>query len=467
MFGGHAPAQPTPVEWERRQTLLNPGTATVLGWRASQAQGGVPLAFGLVRGDSLQTSTGWNLGTGRFPLWVRPVAALEGRSAGDTDQVIASEAGVRATGRLGALWFSTDARLFVEKHSDSAVASWDGESVDRSEKGDLSNATFTSWARYRSSMEWTSPIGALGFRKESPHWGPGVRGNLVLNQAAIPFPHAYWQGQFGSVSIESIWGMLSIDGEGDYRRTHDTRSLYAHRYEWRPLEDLALGVSEVLVMYNQESIASAVPFVPLFIEKGGTVERENNGSIAFDVAWRKANCLLHGEFLIDDMQEPTSLFSNKYWGNRWASNLGVVWSQATNGRDSWTVGSLEWTHIEPWVYTHFAPRTAQPEHMGRPIGNPDGPNSQSIRVQVERRRPEYGVGLGARAFWKGVDPGSSVQDTVGSRSLRGKEFLAGVDAPEWIPEVEAWKRLRLATIHGLATWERDGATVRLRMQTAI
>jgi hypothetical protein len=466
-LAGPASAQPVPVELERRKTLLNPGTTTVLGLRAVQAQGRVPLAFGLVRGDSLQRTEGWNLGAGQFPLWVQPVAAVEGRRAGDTDQVLASEAGLRATGRLGSLWFSTDARIFVEKHSDSAVESWDGESIDRSEAGDLSNATFTSWARYRSSMEWTSPIGALGFRKESPHWGPGVRGNLVLNQDAIPFPHAYWQGQFGSVSIESMWGMLSIDGEGSYRRTHDTRSIYAHRYEWRPRQDLELGVSEMLIMYNQESIASAVPFVPLFIEKGGTVERENNGSLAFDVAWRKASFLLHGEFLIDDMQEPTSLFSNKYWGNRWASNMGIVWSQATSGRDSWTVASFEWSHIEPWVYTHFVSHTAQPEHMGRPIGNPDGPNSQSIRAQIERRQPGYGISLGARAFWKGIDPGSAVQDMVGAQSLRGKEFLAGVGAPDWIPELEAWKRLGFVTIHGFAMWERDGATVRLRIQTAI
>ncbi len=368
---------------------------------------------------------------------------------------------------MGSLWFSTDARIFVEDHSDAQVQSWDGESVDRSEQGDLSNATFTSWARYRSSMEWTSPVGALGFRKESPHWGPGVRGNLVLNQNSIPFPHAYWQGQFGSVSIEALWGSLSIDGEGTYRRTHDTRSLYAHRYEWRPRPDLALGVSEALVLYNQESIASVVPFVPLFIEKGGTVERENNGSIAFDLAWRKAQCLFHAEFLIDDMQEPTSLFSDRYWGNRWASNLGAVWSHPSIDGASWMVASMEWTRIEPWVYTHFASRTAQASHMGRPLGNPDGPNSQSIRVQVERRKPDNGVSLAARAYWKGIDPGSALEDTVGAQSRRGKEFLAGVEAPVWIPELEAWKRFRFMTLHGFAMWERDGATVRLRIQTAI
>ncbi|MBK8801162.1 MAG: hypothetical protein IPN71_03730, partial [Fibrobacteres bacterium] len=90
-----------PVELERRKTLLNPGTTTVLGLRAAQSQGTVPLAFGLVRDDSLQSRFGWNLGAGQFPLWVQPVAAVESRLVGDTDQVVASEGGVRAMGRWG------------------------------------------------------------------------------------------------------------------------------------------------------------------------------------------------------------------------------------------------------------------------------------------------------------------------------------------------------------------------------
>lgn len=465
-FVGRVWSQPIPVELQRWRTLIDPQAATVLGLRAAQAERRTPLAFGLVR-DSAKAISGWNLGNGQFPLWIEPIAAFESRVAGDTDRVFASEGGIRATGRWGALWFSTDARIFVEDHSDVQVASWDGEAIDRSEEGDLSNATFTSWARYRSSVEWSSPIGALGFRKDSPHWGPGVRGNLALNQEAIPFPHAYWQGQFGSVSVESMWGSLSIDGEGQYRKTHDTRSLYAHRYEWRPHEDVSLGVSEILILYNQESIASVVPFVPLFIEKGGTVERENNGSIAFDLSWRRWQFLLHGEFLIDDMQEPTSLFSDRYWGNRWASNLGLVWSRPTKDRDSWAVASLEWTRIEPWVYTHFQPGSAQSLHMGRPIGNQDGPNSQSIRAEMEWRKPRYGIHLGGRAFWKGIDEGSSVQDTVGAKSRREKAFLAGVDQPEWIPEVGAWRRIARISLQGYASWERSAATIRLRMQTAL
>ncbi|MBK9576264.1 MAG: hypothetical protein IPK50_00020 [Fibrobacterota bacterium] len=464
---GRAWSLPTPVELERHRTLLNPGAQSVLGLRAAQAGGGSPLAFGLVREDSTRAPSGWNLGSGQIPLWIEPVAALEARLAGDTDRVVASEGGVRASGRLGSLWFSTDARIFVEDHTDLQVASWDGEAIDRSEEGDLSNATFTSWARYRSAVEWSSPIGALGFRKDAPHWGPGVRGNLALNGKGIAFPHMYWQGQFGSVSIESMWGSLSIDGEGQYRLTHDTRSLYAHRYEWRPVADFSVGISEILILHNQESIASLVPFVPLFIEKGGTVERENNGSIAFDLAWRRWQCLFHAEFLIDDMQEPTSLFSDRYWGNRWASNLGVVWSAPSAGKNTWTAASLEWTRVEPWIYTHFQPGSAQALHMGRPIGNQDGPNSQSIRAQGEWRGLRQGVSLGGRAFWKGGDEGSSVTDTVGARSRRGKSFLAGVDTPEWIPEMEAWKKIGWVALHTMASWEGNALTLRLRLQSAM
>lgn len=455
-------AQPARVEWDRPKTLLGQGFGRLAEWRASQALGEKDLRFGLVRDDA---DSSWrsalNFGSESSPLWFGPVSGVELRSVGDTDRVAQWEGGVRAMGRKGALWFSTDARIFTERHTDDAAASWDGEVVDHSTQGQLSHATFTSFSRYRATVEWATDIGAFGIRREPIHWGPGRFGNLVFNNEAIPFPYAYWQGDFGSVSLEAIWGALTIDGIGDYRRTHDTRSVYGHRYEWRPVPDLELGISEQLILFNQQSVTGLVPFVPLFIDKGETAERENNGNIAFDAAFRKWNCLFYGEFLIDDMQEPTSLFSDQYWGNRWASLLGVSWAKRRPDRSLVSVG-LEWSRVEPWVYTHFAPNSAQALNQGAPLGNPDGPNSQSIHWDVAYHAPTYGGSLDLKARWKGTDLGSSATDTIGSNTRSGKVFLAGIDRPDWEPGLKVWKSFQNVSIQGEAILVDDAWTGSVR-----
>lgn len=440
---------------------MGPTAGILESLRARQAIGIAPMRFGSTRTDDSGWMAGWNLGDSTTPLWLSPRTGLEVRTAGDTDEVVAWEAGLRAAGRKGPLWFSTDARIFAERHTHHHAASWDGNVVDRSEEGELSNATFTSWARYRATMELTTPVGAIGFRREPLHWGPGVFGNMVLNKASIPFPHLYYQGDFGQVGFEAFWGRLGIDGIGDYRRTHYTRSAYGHRYEWRPRQDLTLGVSELLILYDQESVAGLVPFAPLFIEKGEVAERENNGNIAFDAAFRKWSCLFYGEFLLDDMQEPTSLFSDRYWGNRWGALLGAMWATTLTNDRTASFG-LEWTRIEPWVYGHFEPNSAQALNMGRPVGNPDGPNSQAIQAHGAIHAGDFGASLAIKALWKGSDPGSSATDIAGP-GLRSKSFLAGVDEPEWIPETVVWKKFRNLSLYGSLRFERDATTARLRL----
>ena len=216
-----------------------------------------------------------------------------------------------------------------------------------------------------------------------------------------------------------------------------------------------------MILYNQESPAGLVPFVPLFIEKGEVAERENNGNLAFDAAFRRWSTLFYGEFLIDDMQEPTSLFSDSYWGNRWAALAGVFWTQAPDSAPAASIG-LEWTRVEPWVYTHFAPNTAQALNMGQPIGNQDGPNSESVLLTASIQKAGLGVSASIKALWKGSDSGSSTTDIASK--IKGKNFLSNVDdIPDWIPEVSLWKQFRHVQLHGSYAWKRSSSTAHMRL----
>lgn len=53
---------------------------------------------------------------------------------------------------------------------------------------------------------------------------------------------------------------------------------------------------------------------------------------------------------MDDILSPLKIFTDD-WGNKWAATLGMQYFGSLFGRD-FTVNA-EYSHVEPWVYTHF------------------------------------------------------------------------------------------------------------------
>lgn len=344
-------------------------------------------------------------------------------------------------GHLNYLSFWVDARINSESHSlidglDRTDLSWDREFIDI-QKSDTertsNNFTFISFARYRAAFTLDTDVGRLGFRRETVHWGPGVYLNLSFNHQAVPFNHVFYQGEIGPVRVWTLWGRLSRSEGGVYQQGRDTKSIYAHRYEVSLGSRVTLGVTEQLIMFNQEEPWAFVPVVPLFMEKGQGVERDNNGNLAFDITYKQPGLgLLYSEFLIDDMQEPTTLFDD-FWGNRWAWMAGLHLSPYFAPKFGFLA---EYSRVEPWVYGHYVPLTAQSSNGDTPLGNPYGPNSQAIVLQPyykttyskARHFPsEWSLGVKSQWVWKGDDPGSSLAD--GSDLERKQAEADGIIAP--------------------------------------
>lgn len=454
-----------PLELERDRTLIGPNEGQLVRLRRAQALWSAPLTFGTVRwAEGWQDTSGLHLGDTSAALVVSPRGGLELRQMEDGDRVKSFEAGGRVRGKKGALRFSSEVRMFAESHSVPTQASTDGEFVDRSKNGDLSNFTFTSYSRYRTTAELTTPVGEVGFRREALHWGPGQAGNLVLNRFAVPYPNFYWTGSFGTVSLEAVYGLLSHGRLGEYRTSEKAKGLYAHRYEWRPTEWLAIGASEILVVDGKQNPAAVIPFVPLFVEKGEGLESSNNGALSFDLAARRWGSLAWVEFMLDDLQEPTSLFDD-YWGNRWAVNAGALKSGRLSEGRQWDL-SVEWTRIEPWVYTHYRQNSAQLGNLESPLGNPDGPNSQSVRLDAGIEGGAWRFAGSLRALWKGSDVGSSILDTASGKSLTRmdrKTFLAGVDTPELEPGAFGWWRWKHVSLGASVTMRSQEPVWRVRL----
>jgi hypothetical protein len=91
------------------------------------------------------------------------------------------------------------------------------------------------------------------------------------------------------------------------------------------------------------------------------------------------------------------------------------------------------------VYTHYIPRTAQTANFNHPLGNQLGPNSQSLIAKIYwREENRWYVSLRSDLIWKGNDSGSSVLDVHANNGVETKEFLQGVDAPDWRIKPSLW-----------------------------
>ena len=74
--------------------------------------------------------------------------------------------------------------------------------------------------------------------------------------------------------------------------------------------------------------------------------------------------------LLDDMLSPWTIFSND-WGNKWAATIGFQIFGSVLLRD--LTFTAEYSHVEPWVYTHFFGGSHNYAHFGKSLGSPLGP----------------------------------------------------------------------------------------------
>jgi hypothetical protein len=346
-------------------------------------------------------------------LAMSPVLAFDirgGKHLGDTIQ--GYEMGLFIRGYKDSLDFWLDARMFSEGHSADPPRSWDREFLENQGNKDIEDEVkYSSYSRYRGHLNIRTGFGNLGFARDAPHWGPGYFSNLSLNQNAVPFNQMSFSTSVGFLTVISLYGDLRIDSHSMSAENLKSRNLYGHRYELN-FANTQIGISELTVLYDLNKPWLFVPIVPLFIEKGNYTEDNNNGTLSIDFSQRLPfGFRVYSEFLLDDMESPTSLIRNDNIEAKWAWMAGLAY--AGNFGDFRAGSIAEYSRVEPYVYSHFRPNTAQIAHLGEPIGAPNGPNSQTINWLLYAKRKEaFQFQLGQEWAWKGTDYGSAVNDTT-------------------------------------------------------
>lgn len=426
------PAEPAPLEREHAR-LLDSGAALSFTFprpcisELDSSRICHDVTRGLVLADSTQDRR----------VRFSPLADLEYRRLGEN--VGAFAMGLEADGHSGPVSFYLDARMYTEGHEDPEHTSYDRDFVERQNERQSGSVAYSSYSRFRSSLSYDFSWGRLTAARDAAHWGPGMFHSFVFNQAAVPFNQLAFTTHLGPLTVRSLYGQLATGTDWESDTTGYRRSIYAHRYEWRATQNLLLGVSEQIVLHKAEAPFAFLPVVPLYIAKAGEKENLNNGNLAGDLYWRLPGAFaLYGEFLLDDIQSPATLF-NDDWGNKWAMLAGAHAARDMGGRSAGLV--LEYARVEPWVYTHKVPRGSQTAHFDQPLGNPLGPNSQAMTAKAYlRRESAWYASARMDMTWKGTDRGSSLLDLADSTVVR-KRFLEGVGEPEVRIEPYLWVRL--------------------------
>ena len=340
------------------------------------------------------------------------------------------DGGIYLRGFADSIEFVLDARIYDEGHSAEKPKSWDREFLEFQKEENNSGIEYTSYARYRTHFAFNYDWLRIDLARDVLHWGPGYYNNLTLNQFALPFNMLSMDLQFGPLRVFSFYGDLRIYGSMNSKNKDETRNLFGHRYELA-VGNATIGVSELTVLYDNLKPWLFVPTVPLFMEKGNYSESSNNGALAMDFNYRLLNTVrFYTEFFLDDMESPVSLAKNDNIEAKWAWMAGIQAGHdfMIKGRKL-EVGSLaEYARVEPYVYSHFIKNTAQMAHLGYPLGNQGGPNSQTIDWNVYARFDHHiFASLRNTWFWKGTDYGSAVNDTTPTRNHMKihKEFLSG------------------------------------------
>ena len=212
----------------------------------------------------------------------------------------------------------------------------------------------------------------------SRHGGPAEpptashrAGRQVCQLAAIAVVVAHHTG-----ATASIW-LRALPTSGRYAAARDTvedrlrPSLYGQKREWE--------------------WAYMIPFVPFSFAEQYIGDRDN-AALSFDMnMFLPRNFRWYWELFLDDITAPWTILGDD-WGNKWAATIGCQYFGTIFSRDMTAV--VEYTRVEPWVYTHFYGGSHRYTHFGMSLGAPMGPNSDRLTVLVESEIvPRHSAGV--------------------------------------------------------------------------
>lgn len=349
------------------------------------------------------------------------------------------------SGAVGPLSYFSAIDVFTEYRSDTVFVPTGYEphrGIPHNLYGRADSASVRSSDIFRAGVSLAAGRFDLETAVDYFRQGPAVHYPLTFSGTAPPL--TYFRARMG------LGGPAYVHSFGLLRSQKDkAKYFYTHRLDIPALNGLLnVGINEVVVTGSttdeQDSLDPVnavrapyrieergwewvymIPFVPYAFAEHYVGDRDNVG-LSFDVSVAAPRCFRwYLEFLIDDMTTPVTIFGND-WGNKWALTVGGQYFGMLGGRD--LTATIEYSRVEPWVYTHFGGGSHRYTHFGQSLGSPLGPNADGLVASCSYAvHPAHSLGVLARMERKnGRVRGGSIRDVwQEGQDSETKAFLEG------------------------------------------
>jgi len=266
--------------------------------------------------------------------------------------------------------------------------------------------------------------------------GPAVFYPLTFSGYAPPLTYFRTHVDLAVMEYFHSFGLLRCQKDRD-------KFFYAHRLQIPiPALRAIAGINESIVGGSTAEMAQIdslrpeyygierhfewvymIPFVPYAFAEHYTGDRDNS-VLSLDLSLFLPKAFRwYAEFFVDDITTPWTIFGDD-WGNKWALTAGVEYFGVVFEKD--IHGLVEYSRVEPWVYTHFYGGSHSYTHFGQSLGSALGPNSAGLVFLGElslHRAHSLGVLLRNTRMNTSVR-GGSIDDVFQKNSdVETKEFL--------------------------------------------
>lgn len=293
-----------------------------------------------------------------------------------------------------------------------------------------------TWDAFSARTDWNPGLLHLSAGTDHLQWGPARRNKLVLRGSDAPWRP--WQDTtlrltrpapipFVGFSME-LAAVRYTQYSGSLLHAKDkSKYLHSHRLDFSLPASIQLGVTETIIYGstvegtgtnpNHDGDSSGrsleliytLPFIPYLFAQHYVGDRDNT-SMSADISIRKiAGWEFYGELFWDDMKSPTAMFDDSWWGNKWASTIGIAADKRRLGPLQWD-WMAEFTHIEPWVYTHHLGASHRYTHFAQSLGSDLGPNAQEIYTSLRLEHAGVQWELHASGVAKDTARGGNIND---------------------------------------------------------
>jgi len=262
----------------------------------------------------------------------------------------------------------------------------------------------------------------LALRGGDFYWRPTQNVLDTYIKRPVPTPFIGFDLDLDFVSYSQY--AMQLKNKKDYGKY-----LHAHRLGFSILDNFSIGLTETVVYGDEKEeprsmeVIYAVPFVPYLFAQHYAGDRDN-AAMSADFSWKLFNRFeIYGELFIDDLNTITSFFDESWWGNKWATSIGVAMDSAKIGIFNWDY-NFEFTRIEPWVYTHHKGPGNDYSHFGNSLGSDLGSNSREIYSSLGLSYKDFlKLGLSVSAVAKDTAFGSRLEDIHKSDDPTDKKYL--------------------------------------------